>query len=120
MHVPCRTARMLFTLGLRLRKHTGKLGSFHAWNKCLNHVLALANAYIEGVLYRCFMTGVENCHDKDSVKSLKAMADLFALRCIESDILFRWVATVDCKLAYLCPVHAYAYCACASITSQGA
>ncbi len=35
---------------MRLRKHTPKLGAFHAWNKCLNHVLALANAYIESVV----------------------------------------------------------------------
>ena len=31
---PClrgRVARMLFTLGLRLRKHTASLGSFEAW-----------------------------------------------------------------------------------------
>ena len=34
-----RTARMLFTLSLRLRKHTPRLGAFHAWNRCLNHVL---------------------------------------------------------------------------------
>jgi hypothetical protein len=28
-----RTARMLFTLSLRLRKHTPRLGAFWAWNK---------------------------------------------------------------------------------------
>lgn len=43
---------MLFTLGLRLRKHTPRLGAFHAWNKCLAHVLDLASAYMESVIFK--------------------------------------------------------------------
>eukprot|EP00195_Chlamydomonas_chlamydogama_P012817 CAMPEP_0202892802 /NCGR_PEP_ID=MMETSP1392-20130828/2490_1 /ASSEMBLY_ACC=CAM_ASM_000868 /TAXON_ID=225041 /ORGANISM="Chlamydomonas chlamydogama, Strain SAG 11-48b" /LENGTH=662 /DNA_ID=CAMNT_0049576893 /DNA_START=125 /DNA_END=2113 /DNA_ORIENTATION=+ len=84
-----RTARMLFTLSMRLRKHTPKLGAFHAWNKCLNHVLDLANAYMEGVIYKCFQRAVEGCIDPDCRRALKAMADLYALTCIEGDMLFR-------------------------------
>ena len=34
-----RTARLLHTLAARLRKHSRRLGEFHAWNKCLLHVL---------------------------------------------------------------------------------
>ena len=43
---------MLFTLSLRLRKAGPRLGAFHAWNKCLTHVLDLANAYVESVVYK--------------------------------------------------------------------
>lgn len=84
-----RTSRLLFTLSLRLRTHTPRLGSFEAWNQCLNHILNLANAYIEGVIYKCFIKAAEDCPDSDCRKSLKAMSDLFALQCIESDPLFR-------------------------------
>ncbi|GAX78643.1 hypothetical protein CEUSTIGMA_g6081.t1 [Chlamydomonas eustigma] len=84
-----RTARTLFTLSLRLRKHRAKLGAFHAWNQCLNHTLNLANAYIESVVYKCFLKAVEECLDPDCRRSLKALSDLYALRCIESDMLFR-------------------------------
>jgi hypothetical protein len=38
-------ARLLHTVAQRLRKHTRRLGAFHAWNKCLNHLLALARAH---------------------------------------------------------------------------
>jgi hypothetical protein len=64
----CRTARTLFTLSLRLSKHRAKLGAFHAWNQCLNHTLNLANAYIESVIYKCFLKAVEvRLFNEDSV-----------------------------------------------------
>ncbi|GLC47166.1 hypothetical protein PLESTB_001388100 [Pleodorina starrii] len=84
-----RTARMLFTLSLRLRKHGPRLGAFHAWNKCLNHVLDLANAYVESVIYKTFLRAVAGCVDPECRRSLKAMSDLFALRLIEGDMMFR-------------------------------
>lgn len=61
----------MFTLAQRLNKHTGKLGQFHAWNKCLSHVLALARAHIESVIYTHFIEGVNKCSDADCRKSLK-------------------------------------------------
>jgi len=44
-HHRYRVARLLHTVAQRLRKHTRQLGAFHAWNKCLNHLLALATAH---------------------------------------------------------------------------
>ncbi|KAK9811518.1 hypothetical protein WJX72_005162 [[Myrmecia] bisecta] len=84
-----RTARLLHTAALRLRKHTRRLGSFHAWNKCLPHLLALSRAHIESVMLDCFLEGVNKCVDAECRKALKAMADLFALQRIQSDIIFR-------------------------------
>ncbi|KXZ46313.1 hypothetical protein GPECTOR_45g183 [Gonium pectorale] len=84
-----RTARMLFTLSLRLRKHGPRLGAFHAWNRCLSHVLDLANAYVESVIYKTFLRAVAGCVDPDCRRALRAMADLFALRLIEGDMMFR-------------------------------
>ena len=68
-----RTGRLLFTLAQRLNKHTGRLGQFHAWNKCLSHILALARAHIESVIYTHFIEGVNKCTDADCRKSLKVL-----------------------------------------------
>lgn len=64
-------ARLLQTVAQRLNKHTRKLGGFQAWNKCLNHLLALANAHVESVMLDCFYDGINSCIDPDCRKSLK-------------------------------------------------
>eukprot|EP00199_Chlamydomonas_sp_CCMP681_P001411 CAMPEP_0119115636 /NCGR_PEP_ID=MMETSP1180-20130426/51673_1 /TAXON_ID=3052 ORGANISM="Chlamydomonas cf sp, Strain CCMP681" /NCGR_SAMPLE_ID=MMETSP1180 /ASSEMBLY_ACC=CAM_ASM_000741 /LENGTH=643 /DNA_ID=CAMNT_0007104711 /DNA_START=72 /DNA_END=2003 /DNA_ORIENTATION=- len=96
-----RTAHLLFTLAMRLRKHTPKLGAFHAWNKCLNHVLELANAYVESVVHKCFQRAVEGCVEPDCRRALRALADTFALHAISSSMLFR-------NLEYIAPPKAKA------------
>ncbi len=55
----------------RLRKHTPRLGAFQAWNKCLNHLLALARAHVESVMLTSILDGCSACPDADSRKSLK-------------------------------------------------
>ena len=84
-----RTARLLHTLAARLRKHSRRQGEFYAWNKCLLHVLALARAHVESVALDASLAAVRACVDPDCRKSLKAMADLFALDRIYNDIVFR-------------------------------
>ena len=66
-----RTARLLHTVALRLRKHTQRKGAFQAWNRCLGHLLALAKAHIESVIYTRLSAGVSACSDPDARKSLK-------------------------------------------------
>ena len=73
-----RVARLLHTAALRLRKHTQRHGAFQAWNKCLGHLLALARAHIESIVYSRFSLAVSGCTDPDSRKSLKV---LFACVC---------------------------------------
>ena len=58
-------------MAARLRKHTARLGAFHAWNKCLNHLLDLANAHVESVILDAFYAGVAGCADPDVRKALK-------------------------------------------------
>lgn len=67
-----RTGKLLFTLAQRLRKHTAQLGAFEAWNKCLSHVLALARAHVEAVMFERFQDAVVACPDADCRKSLQA------------------------------------------------
>ena len=54
-----RTARLLHTAALRLRKHSKRLGSFGAWNRCLNHLLTLAESHIESVILAKFSEAVD-------------------------------------------------------------
>ncbi|PRW59741.1 acyl-coenzyme A oxidase peroxisomal isoform B [Chlorella sorokiniana] len=84
-----RSARLLHTLAARLRKHSRRLGEFKAWNKCLLHVLALARAHIESVVLTDMLAAVNACNDPDCRRSLKALADLFALDRIYNEIIFR-------------------------------
>ena len=66
-----RTARLLHTVAMRLRKHTRKLGAFQAWNKCLNHLLELARAHTEAVMLTNILEGANKCEDLDARKSIK-------------------------------------------------
>lgn len=71
-----RTARLLHTVAMRLRKHTRKLGAFQAWNKCLNHLLELARAHIEAVMLTNILEGANKCEDLDARKALKVQPGL--------------------------------------------
>ena len=53
--------------------HPDAWAQFHAWNKCLSHILALARAHIESVMYTHFIEGVNKCPDADCRKSLKVL-----------------------------------------------
>lgn len=84
-----RTARLLHTVAARLQKHSRRLGAFKAWNRCLLHLLDLSRAHVELVAYQALQAQVDACPDPDCRRSLKALADLFALSRIHADILFR-------------------------------
>ncbi|KAL4859226.1 Acyl-coenzyme A oxidase [Chlorella vulgaris] len=98
-----RSARLLHTLATRLRKHSRRSGEFAAWNKCLLHVLALSRAHIESVMLVEMLAAVDACVDPDCRRSLKALADLFALDRIYNDIIFRnddYIAPEKAKAIY--------------------
>lgn len=54
-----RTSRLLQSAAVRLRKHTKTLGGFGAWNRCLNHLLTLAESHIESVILAQFIEAVQ-------------------------------------------------------------
>eukprot|EP00270_Netrium_digitus_P019693 TRINITY_DN782_c0_g1_i1.p1 TRINITY_DN782_c0_g1~~TRINITY_DN782_c0_g1_i1.p1 ORF type:complete len:724 (-),score=161.70 TRINITY_DN782_c0_g1_i1:168-2216(-) len=81
-----RTAKLLHTAALRLRKHSRQLGSFGAWNRCLNHLLTLAESHIESVILQKFISAINRCEDKKTRDVLKLLCDLFALERIWRDI----------------------------------
>lgn len=54
-----RTSRLLQSVAVRLNKHSKTLGSFGAWNRCLNHLLTLAESHIETVILAKFIDSVK-------------------------------------------------------------
>jgi len=56
-----RTSRLLQSVAVRLRKHSKSLGDFGAWNRCLNHLLTLAESHIESVILAKFIEAVQGC-----------------------------------------------------------
>ncbi|XP_024017555.1 acyl-coenzyme A oxidase, peroxisomal [Morus notabilis] len=81
-----RTSRLLQSVAVRLRKHSKNLGSFGAWNRCLNHLLTLAESHIESVILAKFIDAVQSCPDTSSRAALKLVCDLYALDRIWKDI----------------------------------
>lgn len=81
-----RTSRLLQSAAVRLRKHSKTLGGFGAWNRCLNHILTLAESHIETVILTKFIDAVRNCSDPGSRNALKLLCDLYALDRIWNDI----------------------------------
>lgn len=81
-----RTSRLLHSVALRLNKHLKTLGGFGAWNRCLNHLLTLAESHIETIILSRFIEAVKSCPDKDTQEVLKLVCDLYALDRIWKDI----------------------------------
>ncbi|KFK28196.1 hypothetical protein AALP_AA8G484800 [Arabis alpina] len=81
-----RTSRLLQSVALRLNKHTKTLGTFGAWNRCLNHLLTLAESHIESVILAKFIEAVQNCSEPSAKAALKLVCDLYALDRIWGDI----------------------------------
>ncbi|CAL0306590.1 unnamed protein product [Lupinus luteus] len=81
-----RTSRLLHSVALRFRKHVKSLGTFGAWNRCLNHLLTLAESHIESVILAKFIEAVQSCPDPSSQAALKLVCDLYALDRIWKDI----------------------------------
>ncbi|EEE62556.1 hypothetical protein OsJ_17355 [Oryza sativa Japonica Group] len=81
-----RTSRLLHSVAARLQKHSKTLGGFGAWNRCLNHLLTLAESHIESVILAKFIEAVKRCPDEKTRELLKLVCDLYALDRIWKDI----------------------------------
>ncbi|KAL8151887.1 hypothetical protein V2J09_021695 [Rumex salicifolius] len=81
-----RTSRLLQSVAVRLQKHSKALGGFGAWNRCLNHLLTLAESHIESVVLATFIEAVKSCPDDNTRAALKLVCDLYALDRIWKDI----------------------------------
>nr|GMC91301.1 acyl-coenzyme A oxidase 2, peroxisomal [Ipomoea batatas]GME21102.1 acyl-coenzyme A oxidase 2, peroxisomal [Ipomoea batatas] len=81
-----RTSRLLQGVSVRLQKHLKTLGGFGAWNRCLNHLLTLAESHIESFILENFIEAIKRCPNANSRAALKLVCDLYALDRIWNDI----------------------------------
>uniref|UniRef100_A0ACD5XVA0 Uncharacterized protein n=1 Tax=Avena sativa TaxID=4498 RepID=A0ACD5XVA0_AVESA len=81
-----RTSRLLHSVAARLQKDMKTLGGFGAWNRCLNHLLILAESHIESIILARFIEVVKSCPDEKTREVLKLVCDLYALDGIWKDI----------------------------------
>ena len=81
-----RSARLIKSVAMRLRKYQAKMSQFDAWNKCQSHLLSAANAHIESVITQKFLAGIKMCEDPSCRVALRKMFELYALERIWEDI----------------------------------
>lgn len=74
----------LISVGQRMQNFIKKrTNPYDAYLRCQNHMLVLAEAYIERIVLENFIEVIKNVEDTDLKKQLKTMCDLYALSTIE-------------------------------------
>lgn len=58
-----RAARLLQTAAARLAQGAKERGAWGAWNDCQSHLVQLAEAHIERVIFGCFLERIEGVSD---------------------------------------------------------
>ncbi|KAI5416509.1 hypothetical protein KIW84_041534 [Lathyrus oleraceus] len=86
--------RSLHSVAIQLRKHSKSLGKFGAWNKCLNHVLALAESHMESEFLAKFTEAVQSYPDPSAQNCSEACLWPF-MRWIEYGMTLEPTANVD-------------------------
>lgn len=80
-----REQRLMRSAAQRLKRRIDEgMDSSSALNECQDHLVALANAYVERVILERFIERVTMCQDGDIGKALKTLCDLFALSRLEA------------------------------------
>ena len=62
-----------------------KVDSFTAFNRCQDHMVTLAYAHIERVIFESFDRAVKRCEQEEVKETLANLSSLFALNCIHKD-----------------------------------
>jgi acyl-CoA oxidase len=81
-----REEQHLISLARRLKKRIDLgIDSFTAFNQVQDHMMSLANAYVERVILEQFIETIDDCPEPDVGTMLETLCDLFALSRIEAD-----------------------------------
>lgn len=81
-----REKKMLISLSDRMRDYLKmRLGTHEAFLKCQLHIVALAKAYIERLVYREMIKTLETLPDSAEKAMLEKITAFYALHCIEED-----------------------------------
>ncbi len=81
-----REDHLLASAARRLKKRLDSgMDSFAALIECQDHLVELAHAHVERLVFELFSAGVKNCGDESLRQVLEPLVDLFALERIERD-----------------------------------
>jgi acyl-CoA oxidase len=81
-----REQKILLSLSDRMRNYLGKrLDPYEAFLKCQSHMLVLAKAYVENLVYHEFAQSIEQAPAGPEREMLEKVAAYFALHCIQED-----------------------------------
>jgi acyl-CoA oxidase len=81
-----REQRLLETVARRLKHRLDRgVDSFHAVNECQEHLVALADAHVDRVVFESFRGAVERAPDPRIASELDRLRDLWALSRLEAE-----------------------------------
>lgn len=81
-----REERLLISLSTRMRDYLGKrIHPFDAFLKCQNHMIVLAKAYVERLVYLEFKAEMAAQSDNKSIETLEQISQIYALSVIDAD-----------------------------------
>ncbi len=79
-----REQQLLYTLGQRMRNYLKKrIAPYQAYLRCQNHMIALADAFVEHTILKSFYSKIEKVEDEAIKNVLLKLCQLFALESME-------------------------------------
>ncbi|MEW5810040.1 MAG: acyl-CoA dehydrogenase [Actinomycetota bacterium] len=76
---------MTASVARRLQSKSKEMSAFEAFNSVQDHVLHVAQAHIDRIVFEAFVAGIDSCHDRLAREILGLVCDLYALTVIEED-----------------------------------
>jgi acyl-CoA oxidase len=79
-----REQQLLYTLGQRMRNYIKKrIAPYQAYLRCQNHMISLADAFVENIILKAFYAKIEEVKDEACKNMLIKLCQLFALESME-------------------------------------
>lgn len=79
-----REQQLLYTLGQRMRNYIKKrIAPYQAYLRCQNHMISLADAFVENIILKSFYAKIEEVKDENCKNMLLKLCQLFALESME-------------------------------------
>ncbi|TRW88323.1 acyl-CoA oxidase [Mycolicibacterium sp. 018/SC-01/001] len=76
---------MTASVARRLQSKSKEMSAFEAFNSVQDHVLHVAQAHIDRIIFEAFVAGIDSCKDRTAREILGLVCDLYALTVIDED-----------------------------------
>ncbi len=76
---------MTASVARRLQSKSKEGSAFEAFNAVQDHVLHVAQAHIDRIVFEAFVAGIDSCQDRTAREILGLVCDLYALTVIDED-----------------------------------